>query len=221
MSEAGLVEDVIRAIRRQRLIAIVRLENSAALPRAAEALAAAGVQAIEFSLAGANVVEFLRQTRRALPSQVALGAGTVLDRSTALACIEAGADFIVSPGFHPEVVATCQAAGVPAIAGGMTPTEIHHAYEHGAALVKVFPAAFLGPRFFKDIRAPLPQIPLVAVGGISAENAVHFLQAGAVAVGVGSGLVSPLLGVGSDWSELTARARELLTLVGSSQPVPE
>ncbi|MGH2620189.1 MAG: bifunctional 4-hydroxy-2-oxoglutarate aldolase/2-dehydro-3-deoxy-phosphogluconate aldolase [Anaerolineales bacterium] len=214
-------EDVIQAIRRQRLIAIVRLEDSAALPRAAEALAAAGVQAIEFSLAGASVVEFLRHARQMLPREVALGAGTVLDRSTALACIEAGADFIVSPGFHSEVVITCQAAGVPVIAGAMTPTEIHHAYEHGAALVKVFPAAVLGPRFFRDIRAPLPQIPLVAIGGLSAENAKDYLQAGAVAVGVGNGLVSPRLGVGADWSGLTARARALLELVGGSEPIPE
>jgi len=190
----------------------------ASLLSAARALAAGGMLTIEFSYTGKVVLEALGEARSLLSRSVVLGVGTVLDPSTAEASIVAGAEFIVSPSFKPATVQVCREAGVVAIPGAATPTEILNAWEAGADLVKVFPAVALGPRFFRDVRAPLPQIPLVAVGGITTENAVDFLRAGAVAVGIGSALVGQLLSSPTDLTSMTSRVREFLERVGEYEP---
>ena len=198
---------MLETVSQHRLIAVVRASEASALPPAAEAMARGGIRVIEFSFTGEGVLDALRAARQSLPEGVLLGAGTVLDASTALVCIEAGAQFIVSPTFKESTQAVCAEAGVPTIPGGATPTEIQRAWEAGATIVKVFPAAVLGPRFFSDVNAPLPQIRLAAFGGVSLESVQDYLQAGAVAVGVATGLVGRDLSLNSDWDRITDRAK--------------
>lgn len=186
----------------------------ASLLSAAQALAAGGLLTIEFSYTGEVVLEALGEARKRLARPVVLGVGTVLDPSIAQASSVAGAEFIVSPSFRPATVEVCREAGAVAIPGAATPTEILNAWEAGADLVKVFPANVYGPRFFRDVRAPLPQIPLLAVGGVTIENAVDFLEAGAVAVGMGSALVGQLPSSASGLSSITSRVQALLGRIG-------
>src|SRR6185436_4656062 len=108
---------------------------------------------------------------------------------TARAVIDAGAAYIVSPVFRPEVIAACHEHQVPAIPGCLTPTEILAAHEAGADIIKVFPATALGPQYIKDVRAPLSQVKLMPTGGVTPDNAGDWIRAGAVAVGIGSALV--------------------------------
>lgn len=198
---------IVEAISQHKLIAVVRASEPSALPPAADAMARGGIRVIEFSFTGDGVLDALGAARQSLPQEVLLGAGTVLDAPTAMACVEAGAQFIVSPTFKESTQTACTEAGVPTIPGGATPTEIQRAWEAGAAIVKVFPAAVLGPRFFTDVNAPLPQIPLAAFGGVSLETVGDFLQAGAVAVGVATGLVGRDLDPASDWDMIADRAK--------------
>lgn len=198
---------VVDILLRHKLIAVVRASDPSALLPAAEAVALGGIRAIEFPYTGEHVLEALKAVRQSLPGEVALGAGTVLDASTAVACIEAGAQFVVSPTFKDSTQAACNEAGVPTIPGGATPTEIERAWEAGAALVKVFPAAVLGPRFISDVSAPFPQIRLAAFGGVSLERVQDYLRAGAQAIGVASGLVGRDLNPESDWDSITERTR--------------
>lgn len=120
-----------------------------------------------------------------------IGAGTVLEAAEATSAIAAGARFILSPSLDAAVIRRTLDLGAVSIPGAFTPTEILEAWRKGAQLVKVFPAS-VGPAWFRDIRGPLPQIPLMATGGISLSNLRDFDKAGAVAFGIGSSLVSPV-----------------------------
>ena len=136
-----------------------------------------------------GAVGLIEQLAQALPANVLIGAGTVLDPETARSVILAGARFVVSPVFRPEVIALCHRYDVAAMPGCFTPTEILAAWEAGADVVKVFPATALGPGFFKDLRGPLPQVKLMPTGGVTRENAGDWIRAGACAIGVGTALV--------------------------------
>jgi 2-dehydro-3-deoxyphosphogluconate aldolase/(4S)-4-hydroxy-2-oxoglutarate aldolase len=129
--------------------------------------------------------------------------------------IEAGAQFVVAPNFDPAVVRLCHRHryDVPVIPGALTPTEIVAAWTAGADFVKVFPAGLGGPSYIREVRAPLPQVQLVPTGGVTAENVVEFLKAGAVAVGVGSSLVDKAAVATRDWPTLTNRARRFVALI--------
>jgi 2-dehydro-3-deoxyphosphogluconate aldolase/(4S)-4-hydroxy-2-oxoglutarate aldolase len=119
-----------------------------------------------------------------------VGAGTVLDSETARAVILAGADFVLSPTLSTEMIEMCNRYSKLAVPGVLTPTEILTAWEAGAQLVKVFPARAFGPAYIKDIKGPLKQVEVMAVGGVSIENAREFMKNGALALGIGSELVN-------------------------------
>lgn len=193
----------------------MRADDSSALLPAAEALAQGGVRAIEFPYVGGSTLEVLRAVRSALPGEVVLGAGTILDGPAAAVCIEAGAQYVVSPIFKQEVQDVCNEAGVPTIPGGATPSEIERAWEAGASLVKVFPASVYGPRFIRDVSAPFPEIKLAAFAGIPVEEVADYLRAGAVAIGVASGLVGRDLGPSSIWDAITGNARAYVSAINN------
>ncbi len=132
-----------------------------------------------------------------------IGVGTVLTAEQAERAVEAGAQYLVTPGLRPAVAA----APVPVLMGALTPTEVADALDLGAAAVKVFPARAFGPSYFRDLRGPFPDAPLVASGGIGTANAADFLTAGALAVCAGGEVVTPSLVAAADWPELTRRAR--------------
>ena len=206
---------VVAGLLARRLIAIVRVPDAAQLLPVAEALHAGGVEVIEFTLTTPGALEQLRVARAHFGGAVVLGAGTVLDAGLAQQAIEAGAQFIVAPNFDPAVVRLCHRHryNVPVIPGALTPTEIVAAWTAGADFVKVFPASLGGPGYIREVRAPLPHVPLVPTGGVTAENCVEYLKAGAAAVGVGSSLVDKTAVVTRDWPTLTNRARRFVALI--------
>jgi 2-dehydro-3-deoxyphosphogluconate aldolase/(4S)-4-hydroxy-2-oxoglutarate aldolase len=155
---------------------------------------------VEVTMDAADAIHNI-QRLRALG--VTVGAGTVLTKDEAHAAIEAGATFLVAPLLDESLVSWVANEGVPMLAGAITPTEISRAWNAGAAAVKIFPASVAGPALIRELRGPLGHIPLMPTGGIDASNAPQFLEAGAVAVGVGGWLTSgsPSLIV-ERWAEL-------------------
>jgi 2-dehydro-3-deoxyphosphogluconate aldolase / (4S)-4-hydroxy-2-oxoglutarate aldolase len=151
------------------------------------ALLDAGVRFVEVTIDSPEAVPFLESAGKTFKEGV-FGAGTVTVPELAEQAIRAGARFLVTPNFNPEVIRIAGSHQVPIFSGAMTPTEIFSAYQAGADVIKVFPAATLGSSYFKELRGPFPEIPLMATGGITVDNAPDFLAAGATALGVGSSL---------------------------------
>jgi 2-dehydro-3-deoxyphosphogluconate aldolase/(4S)-4-hydroxy-2-oxoglutarate aldolase len=153
----------------------------------ARALVEAGVRFIEVTIDSPGCLPFLESTACKY-KDVRFGAGTVTLPELAEKAIQTGARFLVTPNFNPEVIKVARVHHVPIFAGAMTPTEIFSAYQAGAEVIKVFPAASLGSGYFKEIRGPFPDMPLMATGGVTVDNAPDFFVAGATALGVGSTL---------------------------------
>jgi 2-dehydro-3-deoxyphosphogluconate aldolase/(4S)-4-hydroxy-2-oxoglutarate aldolase len=151
----------------------------------AETLYKAGIPVAEITMTVNNAVEVIRKLAQAFPEMV-VGAGTVLDREAADMCIEAGAQFITSTGLIPEVVESALRANVVAIPGALTPTEVITAWKAGADFVKIFPVAPVGgDLYLRSLKLPLPQIKLIAAGGVNQDNATEYIRAGATAIGAG------------------------------------
>jgi 2-dehydro-3-deoxyphosphogluconate aldolase/(4S)-4-hydroxy-2-oxoglutarate aldolase len=183
--------DVLRDVESSGVVAVVRLPDAAAVRDVARALLSGGVRAIEITMTVPRAVEVIAELATSVPSDVLIGAGTVLDSATAMAVIDAGAAFVVSPVLRLDVIEACRQRDVAVMPGCFTPTEIFTAWQAGADVVKVFPATALGPGFFKDVRGPLPQVRLMPTGGVTRDNAGEWIRAGAVAIGVGTALVDP------------------------------
>jgi 2-dehydro-3-deoxyphosphogluconate aldolase/(4S)-4-hydroxy-2-oxoglutarate aldolase len=200
---------------RTRVMAILRSADASGLPAVARALASGGVTCLEITLTTAGALDALAAVRAELGPGVAVGAGTVITGDQARDAVAAGAEFLVAPVVDTAVVRNAADRGVPCYPGAWTPTEVSQAWEAGAAAVKLFPAGTGGPAHLRQLRAPLPDIPLVAVGGVGIDEARDYLDAGACAVGIGSPL---LRGADRDptpqaLDALTARARALLGAV--------
>jgi 2-dehydro-3-deoxyphosphogluconate aldolase/(4S)-4-hydroxy-2-oxoglutarate aldolase len=189
------------------LVAIVRLDSAGELVAVARAIAAGGVSIVEFTMTTPGALRTIEESSKAFGGDVLIGAGTVLDAVTARAAILSGAEFIVAPTLNPEVVEICHRYDKVVVPGAYTPTEILTAWELGADIVKLFPAEAGGPAYVKAVQAPLPQVKLMAVGGVSLETAAAFIRAGAVALGVGSNLVNKKAVAEGRFEELTATAR--------------
>jgi 2-dehydro-3-deoxyphosphogluconate aldolase/(4S)-4-hydroxy-2-oxoglutarate aldolase len=206
-------DDLLERTVKDRLVAIIRLRHEAPLARVAEALVAGGVRALEFTLTSPGAVPAITACRARFRDDVIVGAGTVLDAEEARRCLDAGAQFLVSPGFDPAVVAMARACGALALPGALTPTEIVTAWLAGADVVKVFPARAFGPRYIADLLAPLPHVRLMPTGGVDETNVAAYLRAGAVGVAVGGRLVAEDAVGRADWDALTERARVLVAAV--------
>lgn len=197
----------IEQILTTKIVAIVRLEDYSGAVEVARALAAGGVTVLEFTLTGQGAMEAVSATRSALGEAVCVGVGTVLKPEDAEAAIDAGAQFAVTPTVRRGVIEVCIKRHTPVACGGLTPTELLEAHEAGAGMVKVFPARLGGPKFIKDVLAPLPFLKLVPTGGVGPENARDYLSAGAVAVGIGGNLVSNKLVAAGAFDQITETAR--------------
>ena len=163
-----------------------------------------------------GALEAIEGSRERLPD-VLMGAGTVLDAVTAREAILAGAQFLVTPTVAPDVIEMAHRYGIPVIPGAMTPTEILACWEAGADMVKVFPASVLGSGYIKAVRGPLPQIPLVPTGGITADNAGDFIKAGAALVCAGGWLVDRSALAQGRYEVLTRKAKSLLEAVQAAR----
>ncbi|MFK0097971.1 MULTISPECIES: bifunctional 4-hydroxy-2-oxoglutarate aldolase/2-dehydro-3-deoxy-phosphogluconate aldolase [unclassified Streptomyces] len=181
--------ETVQAVTAQRVFAIVRTAGPDEAVAAAEAVLEAGLNAVEIALTTPRALTALARLTETRPGAL-LGAGTVIDGAAARAAIEAGARFLVSPSLHPEVIRTGHRYGVPVFPGVTTPTEMVRALEEGADALKLFPASTVSPAWLRDVRAALPQAPVLPTGGVSVENAPEWIAAGAVACGMGSALTS-------------------------------
>lgn len=195
-----------------KVLGIIRIRTAEDLIRIAKALHEGGLSCLEITMNTPGALEAIETARKTFPRTL-MGAGTVLDGITARQAVLAGAQFLVTPTVKLDVLEIAHRYGVPAIIGAMTPTEILTAWEAGADMVKVFPASVLGPKYLQEIHGPLPQIPLVPTGGITADNAGEFIRAGAVAVCVGSWLVDKKAVAEGRYEVLTERASQLVEVV--------
>jgi 2-dehydro-3-deoxyphosphogluconate aldolase / (4S)-4-hydroxy-2-oxoglutarate aldolase len=196
----------LQLIRETGVIAIMRAQSSDQLIAAADAIKAGGVRVIEVTMTTPGALAVTEEATRRYGQEVLFGAGTVLDAETARAAILAGAGFVVAPTLDLQTVALCNRYGVPVIPGCYTPTEMIAAWQAGADMIKLFPASVGGPDLVKAIRAPLPQLEIVPVGGVDLNTAAEFIRKGAAALGVGSSLVNQKLLDAGAWDELERRA---------------
>jgi 2-dehydro-3-deoxyphosphogluconate aldolase/(4S)-4-hydroxy-2-oxoglutarate aldolase len=193
------MDSVTAAIVRSGVVAVLRAPTADGFSAVADVLVEAGITAIEVTLTSRGAVDALAGLRRQLPPVAVVGAGTVLTADQAKAAADAGAAFLVSPVLDLELAT---AGGVPFYPGGLTPTEIFRAHEAGAPLVKLFPAATVGPRYVKDLHGPLPDVRIMPTGGIDIADVATWLSNGASAVGLGG----PLLGDAASGGSLAALA---------------
>ncbi|OAT81870.1 2-dehydro-3-deoxyphosphogluconate aldolase [Bacillus sp. MKU004] len=204
----------VEFIKEEVLVAVIREATPQTIVPIANALYEGGVKVIEITAETPKFTRLIEVAREELDGRVLTGAGTVLDPETARAAIMAGSEFIVSPSFNPETVRMTKRYGIPSIPGALTPTEILNAYELGADMIKVFPANTFGPGYVKNIHGPFPTIPLMVTGGINMDNIEEYIEAGALAVGLGSNLVNPKqLHSEEDFQRLTQKAREYARIV--------
>jgi 2-dehydro-3-deoxyphosphogluconate aldolase/(4S)-4-hydroxy-2-oxoglutarate aldolase len=200
------LDPVSAAIADAGLVAILRAPTAASFAAVADVLVAAGVHALEITLTSHGALEAIAGLRRQLPETIRIGAGTVLTDDDAKAAVDAGASFLVSPA---SVAITTD---VPFYPGTFSPTEVLAAHRAGAPLIKLFPAGGLGPGYLRDLRGPLPDVRIMPTGGIGLDDIAKWLEAGAVAVGVGGPLIGDAISGGS-LTALAARARHAVDAV--------
>jgi 2-dehydro-3-deoxyphosphogluconate aldolase / (4S)-4-hydroxy-2-oxoglutarate aldolase len=220
MKGVGDAVNPVEFIKKEVLVAVIREATPQTIVPIANALYEGGVKVIEITAETPQFTRLIEMAREELDGRVLTGAGTVLDPETARAAIMAGSEFIVSPSFNPETVRMTKRYGIPSIPGALTPTEILNAYELGADMIKVFPANTFGPGYVKNIHGPFPTIPLMVTGGINMDNIEEYIEAGALAVGLGSNLVNTKqLHHEEDFQRLTQKAREYSRIVQKAKAV--
>ena len=178
------------------LLGILRGITAQDVSPLAQVILDSGLKAIEITMNTANAAELIQQMRNQLDKQVLVGAGTVLTMEQLYDALNAGAQFIVMPTLQIDVVEYCAKNNIPVFPGALTPQEIYDAWNAGAYMVKVFPAKFFGPSYFKEIKGPFNDIKLLACGGVSADNMSEFFSCGADGVAFG-GSVFDLKKLGS------------------------
>lgn len=198
--------DVLKRMKDEKICAIIRKVSLEEAKGVTSALIKGGVSLIEVAFNTKGAAEIIKSLKDDFGDKAVVGAGTVLDSETARTAILAGADFILSPTLHIDVIRMSQKYNVLAVPGVFTPTEIIQAWEAGARIVKIFPAVVLTPAFIKQVKGPLDQVEIMAVGGISEKNAADFIEAGAACVGIGSDIAGKDLIRGEDYSLVTERA---------------
>jgi 2-dehydro-3-deoxyphosphogluconate aldolase / (4S)-4-hydroxy-2-oxoglutarate aldolase len=209
--------DVVAEVEKLGVVAIIRMPDPTALRAVVDALADGGVRALEVTMTVPRAIELIAEIAPTLPPDFLFGAGTLLDADTTHRAIDAGAQFIVSPVFKPDVIKAAHDHGVPVMPGCFTPTEILGAWEMGADIIKVFPATSVGPGYLKDIRGPLPHVKLMPTGGVSIDNVGDWLRAGAVGVGVGSALVDTKAIAAKQFNVIADNARRIVANVATAR----
>ena len=204
-------KELLSLLRQDKLIAICRGAEGESLLSLAASIRDGGIRFIEvtFQQERDDCADLARQNIKALCDMPGIipGAGTVLSPDQVRAAYEAGAKYIVSPNTDPAVIAETKRLGLVSIPGALTPSEIMAAHNAGADLVKLFPTATMGLKYFKDLRAPLSHIGLVVTAGITPDNLGDYLKAGAFAAGISSPLCDKELIAAGDFAEITRRAR--------------
>jgi len=198
--------DILSRIRAEKVVALIRADDTGSLIECVHALSKGGLSCIELTMTTPGALHLCATITRELPHTL-VGMGTVLSADVARHAVASGAKFIVTPAVLPDVVETCRDAGVPVLGGALTPTEIYNSWKLGVDVVKIFPAEFFGPAYLRSIKAPFPGIDLMPTGGVTPETIGDFLKNGAFATAAGSSLVLPALLKARDWPAITARAQ--------------
>ncbi|GCD33856.1 aldolase [Streptomyces chrestomyceticus JCM 4735] len=206
--------EITRAALAQRVFAVVRSETYDEASATADTLLSAGITSLEISLTTPFALEAVTTLSRELGNEAVIGAGTVLDAVSARMAVDAGARFLVSPSLDAEVIRTGHRYGVPVFPGVATPTEMVRALELGADALKLFPASAHRPDWLRDVRAALPQAPVLPTGGVTVDTAPEWIAAGAVAVGMGAALSE------GDRETVAKRAADLLARLADAAPQP-
>jgi len=210
MSRTGIVEQT-------GVVAVVRLDDLSTAVDLTKALIEGGVTCVEFTFTNPKAGQAIEAVRAAVGKEGYIGAGTVLDPETARIAILSGSEYIVTPTTKRETIEMCNRYGIPTVIGAFTSTEMLTAQEAGATYIKVHPASLGGPKYFKDILGPLPQLKLIPSGGVTPENAADFIRAGAVAVAMGSNLVDKQTVADRKWNVLTVRAKTLIASIAAAR----
>ncbi len=210
-------EQLMKMLTQAGVVAVIRAPSAEHLIPIAEALLEGGVSGIEVTMSTPKAIAGIEQLADRYGDKAVIGVGTVLDEATCVDAIRAGAEFVLSPTFNPEVVTATKRYGKISVPGAFTPTEILTAWTRGADVVKVFPSTALGPGYFKDILAPMPQLKLTPTGGVDVHNAGDWIRAGAVFVGAGSSLVTKEALAKGDYSSITANARKFVEAIAAAR----
>ena len=183
-------KEVQQQLEEAGIIPVLRARSASEAMAVVEAMVAGGISVIEVTMTVPGAIDVLKELKRVYGSKLLLGSGTVTDGAECAATIEAGAEFVVSPSLHMDVIQETKARGKVSLPGALTPTEVITAWRAGSNFVKVFPCGNVGgAKYIKALKGPLPQVPLVPTGGVNLETAADFIRAGAVALGVGGELV--------------------------------
>lgn len=211
-------QHITQRIETTGIIPIVRAASVEVAANAARAVLAAGIDIIEITMSVPNALDLVRQLRTELGNDVLVGAGTVLDAQTARDCINAGAHFIVAPGFDAETISASHALDKPCMPGVLTPTEVITAWRAGADMVKVFPCSAVGgASYLRALKAPLPHIKMLPTGGVDVNTAADFIRAGASALGVGASVIDLKLLERSGPEAVTEKCQQLMAAVRNAR----
>ena len=211
-------QEVLRRVAEVGLVPVVRASSAEEAMQVVEAIKAGGVPVLEITMTVPRAVKVIEQLADRYGSEVVVGAGTVLDPETARACILAGAAFVVSPSLNVATVELCRRYSVAVMPGALTPTEVVTAWQAGADVVKVFPCGALGgAKYLKSLKAPLPQVEMIPTGGVSLKTAAEFIEAGALALGVGADLVDTKAIRAGDAGKVTEAARAYVAAVRAAR----
>ncbi len=205
--------DTLKKILGHKIIVIIRGIDPADFLNIASALLEGGLSVMEITLNSRNALSVIKQATVQMGEQLLIGAGTVLDAASAEEAISAGAKFIVSPALNIETIRSTKNRGAVSIPGAFTATEILSAYSSGGDIIKVFPAS-VGADYFRDLRGPLPQIPLMPTGGVNLTNIREYQKAGAVAYGIGGALIDGSQKITKEYLErVTEKAKQFAEAV--------
>ena len=211
-------EELVKRIERGTLVPVVRAPTADLAVKAVEAILEGGISTFEITLTVPGAVQVIESLVKRFGSRALIGAGTVLSADQAAACIDVGAQFIVSPGFDAATVELVLRRGLPCMPGALTPTEVITAWKAGVDMVKIFPCSAMGgAKYLKALKGPLPQVKMLPTGGVNASTAHEYLAAGAAALGIGSELVDAQALAAGRLDIITARAKELVDAVASSR----
>jgi 2-dehydro-3-deoxyphosphogluconate aldolase/(4S)-4-hydroxy-2-oxoglutarate aldolase len=196
------------------IVPVVRAASAQQAMQAAAAVCAGGIPIVEITMTVPGAIDVITQLAKSMGKDLLIGAGTVLDAEAAARCIDAGAEFLVSPGFDLATVQFAKQQGKLVMAGALTPTEVITAWKAGSDFVKIFPCGTVGgAKYIKALKAPLPQVPMVPTGGVNLDTAADFIRAGADALGIGGELVSAAACKSGNLSIVTDAARLYVDIV--------
>lgn len=204
--------DIVR-FKKLPVMGILRGIKADVVESLVEACLSAGLETIEITMNTPGAEKLIKKMKKASGKKLAVGAGTVLNLEDLKKALDSGAEFIVSPVLVNKVVKYCREKEIPVFPGALSPQEIYNAWSQGATMVKVFPAKFFGPAYFKEVKSPLDDIELLACGGVNSENVREFFDSGTSAVAFGASIFKPIWLKNKEFGFVSEHLRKLIEQV--------